>query len=80
MKTEWIYPTLTKDPVARQSGSWVGDGSGQGTPDDVPWDYENWAILYDELDVDNDGEPGTWDDYVKWMTDHGWQDQISGEH
>ena len=77
MKTEWIYPTLTKDPVVRQSGNWEGEGSGQGTIDDVPWDYENWAVLYDELDVDGDGVPGTYDDYVQWMTDHGWADEIS---
>lgn len=79
MKKQWIIPMISinreitpapsDDPV-------IGEGSGQSTTDDVPWDYETWSVLYDELDVDGDGEPATWEDYVKWMTDRGWENDI----
>lgn len=59
------------------SGDYTGGGTAQSTTDDdQPYDFEVWSVIFDYIDADNDGESGTWADYVKWMTDHGWQDLI----
>ena len=77
MKKSWSNPFVFKYGITSEGdGTVEGEGSGQSTTDDVPWDYETWSVLYDELDVDGDGEKATWDDYVKWMTDRGWEDDI----
>ena len=80
MKKKWSDPIVFFDPVSGGgNGSEIGEGSGQGYiggDDDFPCAYEMWSILHEELDYDGDGEYATWDDYVKWMTDHGWAGQI----
>lgn len=54
-----------------------GLGSGTTTPDDdIPYTWEMWSVMFDEVDEDGDGTPGTWDDYVKWMTDRGFGSEI----
>lgn len=44
-----------------------GHGSATSTPDyDIPWDWENWSVMFDYMDENGDGTPGTWEDYVAW--------------
>ncbi len=74
MKKKWNTPFVfpLEDGGA---GSDTGVGSGLGTPDldDIPWDFLDWyANGGDELDLDGDEEKGSWEDYVIWMTDHGY--------
>ena len=79
MKKEWTNPLISDHKPFYVDGDVTGGGSGQGSPDDpeVPWDWENWSVIYDYLDYDGDGEPGTYDDYCKWMIDNGFEDDIT---
>ncbi len=80
MKKMWNNPLLTVNKIEGSStGGWTGDGSGDTTIDfdDIPWDYEMWLVLGEDLidlDVDGDGDAGTWADYRKWMIDHHFED------
>ena len=56
-----------------------GLGSGQTTIDEEPWDWEMWQVMYDEDDSDGDGTPGTYSDYVAWMTARHFEDYITPE-
>ena len=60
------------------SGGIVGPGSGQGTmDDDNQWEWEMWAVMYDEYDGNGDGSPGEWADYVLWWKGHsGWTEDM----
>ncbi len=85
MKLMWNAPRIFfeegDEPLPTGSPNVIGEGSGQGTTDldNVPWDWETWAVLaYDAgLDVDGDGEIATYDDYVLWMQNHGYEDDIT---
>lgn len=56
-----------------------GLGSGQGSPDIIPYTWEMWQWMFEDDDSDGDGVPGTYSDYVKWMTDNGFGDDITPE-
>ena len=77
MKKEWANPLINNKPFF-EAGNEIGAGSGQSsTDDDIPYDWEMWSVMFDECDADGDGTPGTYDDYVKWMTDRHFEDWIT---
>lgn len=81
MKRQWSNPLLFVRKVeGGGAGSWTGDGSGQSTPDILPYDYEMWCVIFVDFpsiyNADGDATPGTWADYVKYMTDNGYADFI----
>ena len=68
MKKKWNNPLIYNHTPNAVSGEWSGEGSSQGTPDDdVFWGYEQWCVVYDWPDLDEDGDGGTWEDYLKWV-------------
>jgi hypothetical protein len=56
-----------------------GLGSGQGSPDVEPWPWDMWQWMYEDDDSNDDGIPGTYDDYVAWMNAHGFGEYITPE-
>ena len=80
MKKKWINPVVSGYKLEDGGDdSWTGDGSGMGTPDIEPWDWEFWSANFEEDDSDGDGIPGTWGDYVAWMINHGFESYINPE-
>ena len=78
-KKRFLTPSIMLAIGSGGSGSIVGPGSGQGTPDDdIQFDWEMWAVMYDEYDGNNNGIGGEWADYVLWWQSHpGWtEDQF----
>ncbi len=76
MKKLWSNPLLfTYKLEGGGEGSWTGEGSGQSSPDVIPYSFEMWSVIFEDFpnlyDADGDGNPGEWEDYVKWMTDNG---------
>ena len=73
MKKKWTDPLIYNHTPNAVSGSWDGEGSAQGSPDEeVFLDYEAWCVYSDWADLDGDGDGGTEDDYlvyVKWYND-----------
>ena len=63
-------------PIDPGEGPGVAIGTGQSTVDVEPFDWEMWSVMFDEDDSDGDGTPGTWGDYVAWMTNNGFGDLI----
>ena len=77
MKKQWGNPLLSVNKIEGGGAeNWTGDGSGQSSPDDVPWDYETWSVLFEEYDGNDDDEPGTWEDYEIWMHERGFDGYI----
>lgn len=76
----WSRPLIFFDQVSGGGpGSVIGEGSGQGSPDIIPYSFENWTVMFEDQpdnDLDGDGNPLEWDDYVKWMENHGFKDFI----
>ena len=70
-------PFIIASQVTPGEQPYPGLGSGQTTIDEEPWDWEMWQVMYDEVDSDGDGVPGTYDDYVDWMTKRGFEDYIT---
>lgn len=65
-------------PLNPGEGPNPGLGSSSTTQDEWPCSYEEWLWMFfgADLDVDNDGEPGTFDDYAAWMNARGWGEDI----
>lgn len=63
-------------------GNVVGPGSGGSTTDleDNYWDYEMWVVIAadtDVYDLVDDGEEGSWADYVAWWKSHSdWDEDL----
>ena len=77
MKKEWANPLIDGHKPFYEPGDETGAGSAQGSPDEVPWDYETWLVMCGDYDGSDDNDtPGDWEDYVEWMTDRGWEDYI----
>ena len=76
MKSIWSNPLIFFENGGMNNGgngSVVGPGSGQGTPDIEPIDYEMWLVEFEEDPLYGNG---SWEDYVKWMTAHGFAEWI----
>ena len=78
MRKKWTGPRIFFEGGLQPGpGSVIGDGSGQSTTDAFPCDFEQWLVLFDYVDADGNGIAGEWNDYVKWMTDNGFYEDIS---
>ena len=80
MKKKFITPSIqfTLDPV---TGEEIGGGTGGSTPDIGPYSYEMWLIIYEDypeiMDFDKMGDSGTWEDYVAWCNEYGYEPRES---
>lgn len=81
MSKKFIKPLISIHglDIDEEDDEVIGGGTAQGSTDIEPWDWEMWSVLFEEDDSDGNGIPGTWDDYVRWMTEHGFEDYISWE-
>lgn len=79
MSKKFVIPMLSinKLNINEDDGEVTGGGTAQSSTDIEPYDWEMWSVMFEEDDSDGNGIPGTWDDYVKWMTDNGFEDYIS---
>ena len=82
MKKQWGNPLLSVNKIeGGGNGEWTGGGSGQSSPDVIPYDYEMWCVVFEDFpalyDADGNGTGGEWSDYVKWMTDNGFESFIN---
>lgn len=80
-KKLFAFPTVFLSGMETGENPDPGLGTGQGTPDeDIGWDWENWMVIYDELDLDGNEIPGEWGDYVAWWQSHeGWTEDMFRE-
>ncbi len=80
MKKKWIDPSVYFLVDGGGEGSEEGEGSGQSSPDIIPYPFEMWLVVFEDwpsiLDADGNGTSGEWSDYVKWMTDNGFDSFI----
>jgi len=78
MKKQWNNPLLSVYKTIDDTVT--GEGSGQSTPDILPYSYEMWVVIFEDFpeiyNADGEGESGTWADYVKYMTDNDFYDFI----
>lgn len=78
-KRRFTGPVVTL--MSTGGGSVVGPGSGQSTTDDdLPWAWEEWAVMFDEVNLDGNDEPGEWSDYVLWWQQKGFTDALFLEY
>ncbi len=78
MKKLWNNPLLfTYKLESGGEGSWTGEGSGQSSPDVIPYDYEMWCVVFEDFpaynNLDGNSTPLEWSDYVAWMTANGFE-------
>ncbi|MBQ6217778.1 MAG: hypothetical protein IJI66_14370 [Erysipelotrichaceae bacterium] len=80
MKKTWKNPVMLEGGLIPGDDEVVGGGSGQSSPDIIPYSYEMWGVIFIDFpelyDSDGNGDGGTWADYVKWMTDNGFAEFI----
>ena len=75
-KKLFAFPTVFLSGMETGENPDPGIGTGQSTVDVEPFDWEMWSVMFDEDDSDGDGTPGTWLDYVAWMTKNGFAELI----
>lgn len=78
-KKRFMTPILMTGGLEPGDNPDPGAGSAQGSPDIEPWPWEMWQWMFEDDDSDEDGTPGTYADYVAWMTANGFEDYITPE-
>lgn len=76
-KKKFAFPIVFLSGMGTGEGPDPGHGTGQGSPDIEPWDFEMWSVMFDEDDSNGNGIPGEWEDYVAWMTKNGFEAYIN---
>ena len=72
-KRLFVLPRIfASEVIATDTEGLIGGGSGQATPDPFPIDFEEWSILYMDLNLDGNEVPGEFTDYVCWWYDMGY--------
>ena len=78
-KKRFSIPYVRLSGMNTGEGNVIGMGSGQSTPDIEPWDWELWAVMFDEDDSSGNGTPGEWADYVLWWQSNGFSAELFEE-